>query len=121
MHLFEFEASLVYRVSSRTARTTQRNLVLENQTKQNQPNPFNSRPRKKPKETGKSNKQTNKQPSTPSLPQTHILKEAGTLRGWKEDGKRYILTLVSEHLGGYINLRNRFLSKDCVWTKKVFS
>jgi hypothetical protein len=29
----EFEASLVYRVSSRTARTTQRNPVLKNQKK----------------------------------------------------------------------------------------
>jgi hypothetical protein len=27
--IFEFEASLVYRVSSRTARATQRNLVLK--------------------------------------------------------------------------------------------
>jgi hypothetical protein len=32
----EFEASLVYRVSFRTARTAQRNPVLENQTKPNQ-------------------------------------------------------------------------------------
>jgi hypothetical protein len=31
----EFKASLVYRVSSRTARTTQRNPVLKNKTKQN--------------------------------------------------------------------------------------
>jgi hypothetical protein len=31
----EFEASLVYRVSSRTARTTQRNPVSKNKTKQN--------------------------------------------------------------------------------------
>jgi hypothetical protein len=31
----EFEASLVYRVSSRTARATQRNPVSENKTKQN--------------------------------------------------------------------------------------
>jgi hypothetical protein len=31
----EFEASLVYRVSSRTARATQRNRVLKNKTKQN--------------------------------------------------------------------------------------
>jgi hypothetical protein len=31
----EFEASLVYRVSSRTARTIQRNPVLKNKTKQN--------------------------------------------------------------------------------------
>jgi hypothetical protein len=35
----EFEASLVYRVSSRTTRATQRNLVLENQpTKQTKVN-----------------------------------------------------------------------------------
>jgi hypothetical protein len=33
---FEFEASLVYRVSSRTARATQRNPVLKNKTKQQQ-------------------------------------------------------------------------------------
>jgi hypothetical protein len=31
----EFEASLVYRVSSRTARAIQRNPVLKNKTKQN--------------------------------------------------------------------------------------
>jgi hypothetical protein len=31
----EFKASLVYRVSSRTARTKQRNPVLKNKTKQN--------------------------------------------------------------------------------------
>jgi hypothetical protein len=31
----EFEASLVYKVSSRTARTTQRNPVSKNKTKQN--------------------------------------------------------------------------------------
>jgi hypothetical protein len=31
----EFEASLVYRVSSRTARATQRNPVLKDKTKQN--------------------------------------------------------------------------------------
>jgi hypothetical protein len=31
----EFEASLVYRVSSRTARATQRNSVSKNKTKQN--------------------------------------------------------------------------------------
>jgi hypothetical protein len=31
----EFEASLVYRMSSRTARATQRNSILKNKTKQN--------------------------------------------------------------------------------------
>lgn len=31
----EFQASLAYRVSSRTARAKQRNLVLKNKTKQN--------------------------------------------------------------------------------------
>jgi hypothetical protein len=34
----EFEASLVYRVSSRTARAIQRNPVSENKTKQNNNN-----------------------------------------------------------------------------------
>jgi hypothetical protein len=33
----EFEASLVYKVSSRTARAIQRNPVLKNKTKQQQP------------------------------------------------------------------------------------
>jgi hypothetical protein len=33
-----FEASLVYRVSSRTARATQRNPVLKNQTKKSEQN-----------------------------------------------------------------------------------
>jgi DNA replication protein DnaD len=32
--IFEFEAGLVYRVSSRTTRATQRNLVLRNKNKQ---------------------------------------------------------------------------------------
>jgi hypothetical protein len=32
--IFEFEASLVYKVSSRTARAIQRNLVSKNKTKQ---------------------------------------------------------------------------------------
>jgi hypothetical protein len=34
-HISEFEANLVYRVSSRTARATQRNPVWKNKTKQN--------------------------------------------------------------------------------------
>jgi hypothetical protein len=34
MDLSEFEASLVYKTSSRTARVAQRNLVSKNQTKQ---------------------------------------------------------------------------------------
>jgi hypothetical protein len=42
----EFEASLVYKVSSRTARATQRNPVLKNKNKTKQ---------------NKTNKQTNKQ------------------------------------------------------------
>jgi hypothetical protein len=33
--IFEFEASVVYKVSSRTARATQKNPVLKNKTKQN--------------------------------------------------------------------------------------
>jgi hypothetical protein len=38
----EFEASLVYRVSSRSARATQRNPVSKNKTKQQQQKPLNS-------------------------------------------------------------------------------
>jgi hypothetical protein len=34
----EFEASVAYRVSSRTARATQRNPVLKNKTKKQKPN-----------------------------------------------------------------------------------
>jgi hypothetical protein len=45
----EFEASLVYRVSSRTARATQRNPDLENQTK---PNQTKKKKKKKKKEYG---------------------------------------------------------------------
>jgi hypothetical protein len=33
----EFQASLVYRASSRTARVTERNLVLEKKTKKQKP------------------------------------------------------------------------------------
>jgi hypothetical protein len=47
----EFEASWVYRVTSRTARTSQRNPVLKNQTKPNQT---------KPNKTKQTNKQTKK-------------------------------------------------------------
>jgi hypothetical protein len=36
--LYEFEASLVYRVSSRTARATQRNPVSKNKNKQTKSN-----------------------------------------------------------------------------------
>ena len=37
LDLCEFEASLVYRVSSRTTRATKRNPVWKNQTKQTKP------------------------------------------------------------------------------------
>jgi hypothetical protein len=46
----EFEASLVYRVSSRTARATQRNPVS---TKQNKTKTKNKTKQKKPKKTKK--------------------------------------------------------------------
>jgi hypothetical protein len=64
----EFEASLVYKVSSRTAKATQRNPVLKNQkTKTNQPT---NQPNKQKTNTPKSkqtkkptqNKKTNKKP-----------------------------------------------------------
>jgi hypothetical protein len=48
--IFEFEASLVYKVSSRTAWATQRNPVLKNQKKT----------KKKKKDLNKTNKQTKK-------------------------------------------------------------
>jgi hypothetical protein len=49
----EFEANLVYRVNSRTARAAQRNPVLKNKTKQN-----------KSKQTIKQNKETKRKQST---------------------------------------------------------
>jgi hypothetical protein len=48
---FEFEASLVYRVSSRTARVTQRNPVSKTQTNKQTKNPKNKKP------TNQTNKQ----------------------------------------------------------------
>jgi hypothetical protein len=48
----EFEASLVYRVSSRTARATQRNPVLEKKKKQKRKNKKEKR-KKKEKEKKK--------------------------------------------------------------------
>jgi hypothetical protein len=42
----EFEASLVYRVSSRTARATPRNPVLKNKRKENKTNKKRERERK---------------------------------------------------------------------------
>jgi hypothetical protein len=54
----EFEASLVYRVSSRTARATQRNPVSikqnktkQNKTKQNKTKNKNKKPKRKEKES----------------------------------------------------------------------
>jgi hypothetical protein len=50
----EFKASLVYRVSSRTARATQRNPVSKNKTKQNNNNNNNNKkPKPKPKKQNK--------------------------------------------------------------------
>jgi hypothetical protein len=48
--IYEFEASLVYRVSSRTARTTQRNPVLKKKKK--------NKTKKQKKKNKKQNKQT---------------------------------------------------------------
>jgi hypothetical protein len=53
-HISEFEANLVYRVSSRTASTIQRNPVLKNKQSIKQTN----KPKPNKKQT---NKQTNKQ------------------------------------------------------------
>jgi hypothetical protein len=41
--IFEFEASLVYKVSSRTARDIQRNPVLERQKEKTKKNPKNQK------------------------------------------------------------------------------
>jgi hypothetical protein len=46
----EFEASLVYRVSSRTARAIQRNPVLKNQTNKQTPPPQKKKEKKKRRE-----------------------------------------------------------------------
>jgi hypothetical protein len=49
----EFEASLVYKVSSRTARAIQRNPVSKNQTKPNQTKPNQTKPNQtKPNQNG---------------------------------------------------------------------
>jgi hypothetical protein len=52
----EFEASLFYRVSSRTARTPQRNPVSENQTKPNQTKPNQTKPNQTKPNQNKQNK-----------------------------------------------------------------
>jgi hypothetical protein len=64
----EFEASLVYKVSSRTARATQRNPVSknQNQTKPNQTNKQTKKP--KNKQTNKTKQQQPKKP--PKNPKT---------------------------------------------------
>jgi hypothetical protein len=49
----EFEASLVYRVSSRTARATQRNPVLKNQKKEKRKRVHNSMKNTKTKHFGR--------------------------------------------------------------------
>jgi hypothetical protein len=48
----EFEASLIYKVSSRTARTSQRNPVLEKKTKQKTKNKNKTKQTKKQKKEG---------------------------------------------------------------------
>ena len=48
MDLSEFEASLVYRVSSRTAKATQKNPVSKNKTKQNKNKPTNNQTNPQP-------------------------------------------------------------------------
>jgi hypothetical protein len=50
----EFEANLVYRVSSRTARATQRNPVSKNKTKQNKTKQNKTKQNKKEAEETKS-------------------------------------------------------------------
>jgi hypothetical protein len=61
----EFKASLVYRVSSRTARATQRNPVSKNKTKQNK------------------NKQTNKQTTTTTKARHRTLSSfSSTMSAW---------------------------------------
>jgi hypothetical protein len=52
--IYEFEASLVYRVSSRTARATQKNPVSKNQKK-------NQKKKKKKKEKRKKKKEKKKE------------------------------------------------------------
>jgi hypothetical protein len=50
-HISEFQASLVYKVSSRTARATQRNPVLKKKQQQQKTN--KQKPKPKPKQTNK--------------------------------------------------------------------
>jgi hypothetical protein len=66
----EFEASLVYRVSSRTARATQRNPVSK---KPKNPKTQNTKKPKKKKPNKKTNKQTNKQTKKTTKPQCFIV------------------------------------------------
>jgi hypothetical protein len=61
-HLYELEASLSYRMSSRTAMATQRNLVSKNKTRQQQ---NKTKPKKKKKnQTNQTNKQPNQKNQT---------------------------------------------------------
>jgi hypothetical protein len=57
----EFEASLVYRVSSRITRATQRNPVSKNKTNQNQNQPTNQTNQKTKKERRKEGKKERKE------------------------------------------------------------
>jgi hypothetical protein len=59
----EFKASLVYRVSPKAARATQRNPVLKNQTKPNQTKPNQTKPNQTKQNKTKQNK--TKQNKTP--------------------------------------------------------
>jgi hypothetical protein len=86
----EFEASLVYRVSSRTARAIQRNPVMKNKTKQN-----------KTKQTNNNKKQTNKQ-------KTKKRKRKETKKGSLSAGS-HLLGLRSPEGKGEAK-RNTFLS-----------
>jgi hypothetical protein len=56
----EFEASLVYKVSSRTSRAIQRDPVSKNKTKQNKTKQTNKNPNNNNNKTNQPTKQTNK-------------------------------------------------------------
>jgi hypothetical protein len=87
----EFEASLVYRVSSRTARAIQRNPVSKNQ---NQPTnqPTNQTNKKKNK------KQTKNQTKTKQIPQKNKHQKNNVLISFKNRYLKRLWCLLSEVL-----------------------
>jgi hypothetical protein len=100
----EFQASLVYRMSSRTSSATQRNPVLKNQTKPNQTKPNQTKPNQtKPTNKTKQNKTKQNKTKQNKVYDSHIpVQMVGSVPSW------CVLQVIhyTEKLGSNFNYGN---------------